>query len=80
MIGHHQSRMPNMLFRRFALVTTSIALMGILLSNLIESTRPQTGHFAIQNRLDEWQAREVRKACEDRINLCASDHLFVVTI
>ena len=59
-----------MLFRRFALVTTSIALMGILVSNIIESTHVPSNGFAVEERLNEWRAHDARKACELDNRLC----------
>ena len=62
--------MPTMLFRRFAIVTTCIALMGILVSNIIESTHLPTNGFAVEQRLNEWKAHDARKACELDFRLC----------
>ena len=62
--------MPTMLFRRFAIVTTCIALMGILVSNIIEATHLPTNGFAVEQRLNEWKALDARKACELDFRLC----------
>ena len=62
--------MPTMLFRRFAIVTTCIALMGILVSNIIEATHLPTNGFAVEQRLNEWKAHDARKACELDFRLC----------
>ena len=62
--------MPIMLFRRFAIVTTCIALMGVLVSSIIEATHLPTNGFAVEQRLNEWKAHDARKACELDFRLC----------
>ena len=59
-----------MLFRRFAIVTMSIALMGIAVSNIIEATHGRTESFRIEDRLKEWEAHDARKACQIDVKLC----------
>ena len=59
-----------MLFRRFAIVTTSIALMGILVSNLMEATDNRSESFSIQNRVQEWKRHDAQRACERAKKLC----------
>ncbi|MEP1206769.1 MAG: hypothetical protein ABJM29_07320 [Rhizobiaceae bacterium] len=69
-----------MLFRRFAIVTVSIALMGIAVSNIIESTHSKTNGFAVEERLKQWKAFDARKACEQNEKLCYLDQRSQVTI
>ena len=52
-----------MLFRRFMLVTTSIALMGMLLLNIIEATRSDRVKFQVGNRAHEWKLHDAKQAC-----------------
>lgn len=59
-----------MLFRRFAIVTASIALMGVLVSNIIEATHSPANGFAVEQRLNEWKAHDARKACQLDARLC----------
>ena len=72
--------MPTMLFRRFALVTASIAVMGILVSNLIEATHTPRNGFAVEQRLNEWKAHDARKACEQDIRFCENGTSGLATI
>jgi hypothetical protein len=72
--------MPTMLFRRFAIVTTSIALMGILVSSIIESTQSPANGFAVKQRLNEWKAHDARKACELDMRLCDAGNSNQLTI
>ncbi len=60
-----------MLFRRFMLVTTSIALMGILLLNILEATHPDRDKFQIGNRALEWQRYDAIQACRADRRICA---------
>ena len=64
-----------MLYRRFALVTLSIALMGVMLSNIIEATQPRAEGFAIEERLNGWKKHEAEQACRLDSKLCAVDDL-----
>ena len=59
-----------MLFRRFAIVTTCVALMGILVSNIIETTHVPPNGFAVEERLNQWKAHDARKACQLNKQLC----------
>ncbi|MGI9366210.1 MAG: hypothetical protein ACR2O8_13575 [Rhizobiaceae bacterium] len=61
-----------MLYRRFALVTLSIALMGVMLSQIIEATQPRVEGFAIQVRLNGWKHRDALQACPVNTSLCAT--------
>lgn len=69
-----------MLFRRFAIVTTSIALLGIAVSNIIESTHSRQNGISVEQRLNEWKAFDARKACEKNAQLCYLDNHSHVTI
>lgn len=62
-----------MLFRRFSLVTACIALMGILVLNLIESTQNQKRGFALESRLEQWKLHDAKKSCEDFQELCDNE-------
>ena len=70
MVWHLHQWMLTMLFRRFAIVTTCIALMGVMVSNIIEATHLPTNGFAVEQRLNEWKAHDARKACELDLRLC----------
>ncbi len=61
-----------MLFRRFALVALSIAIMGILLSNLIEATQSSKRGFVIDQRVNEWITHDAHQACRYEARLCAN--------
>ena len=69
-----------MLFRRFAIVTTCIALAGIFVSNLIESSRTPHKGFAVEERLKEWQRYDLRMKCKDDPQLCAQLTLLSKTL
>ena len=61
-----------MLYRRFALVTMSIALLGIAVSNIIESTQTRTNGFNIEDRQIEWRVHDARNACRNDLKLCVA--------
>ncbi len=62
-----------MLFRRFAIVTTCIALLGIAVSNIIESTQTRSKGISVEERLNEWKAHDARSACQQNQQLCFTD-------
>jgi len=59
-----------MLYRRFSIVTCFIALLGILLSNVIESTRDSSSGFAVGQRLQDWQNHDRKLECNRDARLC----------
>ena len=64
-----------MLFRRFMLVTACIALMGVLLANIIQTTRPRAGGFIVEQRMQEWKLRDAGRSCENSLEFCSRpDH------
>ena len=67
---HHDTGMPKMLFRRFAIVTASIALMGIAVAHMIESTQSRQNGFSVDERMNEWKAHDARRACQVNQQLC----------
>lgn len=69
-----------MLYRRFALVTLSIALMGVLLSQIIEATQPRVDGFAIEERLNGWNSRNGLQGCRLNTKLCATGPFFKIII
>ena len=71
--------MPKMLFRRFAIVTASIALMGIAVAHMIESTQSRHSGFSVDQRLNEWKAHDARKACQVNKQLCYLADRFQLT-
>ena len=48
-----------MLYRRFALITAFIALLGLLLVGLLQSTRSSPLNFTVEERLDAWKRHNV---------------------
>lgn len=59
-----------MLFRRFSLVTACIALLGILVANLIESTHRDRSSFSMENRLNQWKTHDAKRSCDQFPELC----------
>ena len=59
-----------MLFRRFALVAASIAVLGVMLSNIIEATQTSNRGFEVDQRLNEWRVRDAQRACQHDAKLC----------
>ncbi len=68
-----------MLFRRFAIVTTCIALLGIAVSNIIEATHTRSNGFSVEQRLNEWKAHDARGACQQNQQLCFTDIVLITT-
>ena len=73
-----------MLFRRFALVTTCIALMGVIANNLIQSTRQDDVGFSVNERLQEWERHNLNSACKHNVKFCvlstATNKLFAQSV
>ncbi|MEE9314616.1 MAG: hypothetical protein V3V02_08190 [Rhizobiaceae bacterium] len=60
-----------MLFRNFMLVTASIAMLGVALLNVIESTHPENSGFQVGQRLKEWKLHEEKQACKADPKTCS---------
>lgn len=69
-----------MLFRRFSLVTASIAVLGIMVANLIEATHTQKRGFALQDRLKQWEIHDTKKACDHNPKLCLINETVSIVI
>ncbi len=59
-----------MLFRRFLLVTMSIAMLGVALLNVLQNTHPANTGYEFGNRLIEWERRDAKQACKVNPKTC----------
>lgn len=59
-----------MLYRRFSIVTCVIALLGILLSNVIEATREDRRSFATAPGSIQWQQTHQSSDCKINPDVC----------
>jgi hypothetical protein len=61
---------PQMLFRRFGIVTLSIMLMGMLLAQAVETHNRTGGDVSLESRMKQWERFDKKRACEKNIELC----------
>ena len=59
-----------MLFRRFMLLTSVIALIAIAFINIVQATTASHHDFLVGDRLRQWEQYEKQKTCPRTDILC----------
>lgn len=61
----------HILYRRFAIVTLVVALIGILLAELIAATQFKASDFVVHDRQQQWRQQVEPAGCDKTTRLCA---------